>query len=117
VRARIVRGQQRIHLQHGPLIDLRAPPQITADLEEVPVQLLEGALQAREGGIQHLLIRDEVLADEGPHVPILLPPLRGHLVHAALDAGALGLAMLRHQLRLQGGGVRLLRGRAGSGAG
>ncbi len=105
MRGRVERREQRVHRQQRPQVQVRGTTQLPADLVQVPVELLEDRLQPGEGGLQLLLVGDEVLAREGDQVPVLLAPQRGHLLHAALDAGARGLAVAGNELGLQGGEV------------
>jgi hypothetical protein len=100
-----VYGEDRPHLDHGP------PREVAADLGHVPVQRLEVLLEAHEEAVQQLRIGREVLLRErreGRSVAVGGAPEGRGLVHAALDARALSLAvgLKKVRFRLRDGGCR-----------
>ena len=85
-------GEQRVHGTHRALVELRVPRQLPVNLERVPVQRLERRLQPREGRVERLAPRQEVLGAErleGLRVAVGRAPERGGLGDAPLGPGAL----------------------------
>jgi hypothetical protein len=101
VRARVVTGEQLIHRQHRPDVDLGRPAHGAAQLEEVAVDLLDRRLQPIEQRIERLWLRDELREAELGEVAIPCAPHRGDLLETARDPRLVLRAELREQLRLR----------------
>ncbi len=124
VGAGIEGGEQ---LVDGPLraqLQLAPAAQRAADLDQVAVELLQRGREAAEQLVPAARACDEPFQHERAQrrlVAVLVAPLGGHLPHPALDARALALAVLAHQLRDQlrrqrrEGRRRRARGRGGRG--
>ncbi len=97
VRAHIERGEELIDVELRPQFELAPALQGAADLEHVPVHLLQ---RRRESLQERLGVRRERLEREAlqrRRIAVLGAPVGRHLPHAALGAGASRLAELLRQ--------------------
>ena len=108
MRARVVRGEQRLDRRIGPVSTSVVQRARAAELEEVPVHLLVQRLQALEQRIARLRLGDELLDAERGEVAIARAPQRRDLIDATLDRGAMRLAVLRDELRFRIGDRRFV---------
>jgi hypothetical protein len=97
VGGRVDRVEERVERLHGADVELRVPGELAVDVLQVPVERLEGRLEPGEGAVERGAARHELLGAERlerPRVAVRRAPERRRLRDAALDAGALRLAVL-----------------------
>ena len=98
VRRRVVAGQDLVERIDRPEVEVRLPAEVAGDLVHVPVERLEHELHPVEERVERRRIAGEVRPHDSSSnavcVAVLGAPEPGGLLDAALDARALGFAVL-----------------------
>ena len=97
MRTGIVGGQQRVDRNEWADIEIRLPPQLSANFEKVPVQLFENALESQEGFIALFVIDEKVFSAERCHIAVARSPQRGDLFDATANVCFMRDAMLGNE--------------------